>query len=36
VKPPERQPWGVLTSIRLPGGSELGLYQPLHEPAHDL
>jgi len=36
VKPVERQPWGVLTSIRLPGGGELGLYQPLHQPAHDL
>jgi catechol 2,3-dioxygenase-like lactoylglutathione lyase family enzyme len=23
-------PWGVLTKIRLPGGGELGLYQPKH------
>jgi catechol 2,3-dioxygenase-like lactoylglutathione lyase family enzyme len=22
--------WGVLTKIRLPGGSEIGLYQPKH------
>jgi len=36
VKQPERQPWGMLTSIRLPGGSELGLYEPFHERAHDL
>jgi catechol 2,3-dioxygenase-like lactoylglutathione lyase family enzyme len=28
--------WGLLTSITLPGGSELGLYQPRDEPAHSL
>ncbi len=28
--------WGLLTSITLPGGSELGLYQPRHAPAHSL
>jgi len=28
--------WGLLTSINLPGGSELGLYQPRHQPAHSL
>jgi catechol 2,3-dioxygenase-like lactoylglutathione lyase family enzyme len=28
--------WGLLTSITLPGGSELGLYQPRHDPAHSL
>jgi catechol 2,3-dioxygenase-like lactoylglutathione lyase family enzyme len=22
--------WGLLTAIRLPGGGELGLYEPLH------
>jgi hypothetical protein len=27
---------GMLTSIRLPGGGEVGLYQPLHETAYDL
>ena len=24
------QPWGILTKIKLPGGGELGLYQPKH------
>jgi len=23
--------WGLLTSLRLPGGSEIGLYQPKHD-----
>lgn len=23
-------PWGILTRIKLPGGGELGLYQPKH------
>ncbi|TDW15168.1 VOC family protein [Kribbella kalugense] len=32
----QRQRWGVLTSFRLPGGGEIGLYEPLHERAHDL
>jgi predicted enzyme related to lactoylglutathione lyase len=27
------QPWGRATSIRLPGGGELGLYQPRHPTA---
>jgi catechol 2,3-dioxygenase-like lactoylglutathione lyase family enzyme len=36
VRPVERQRWGVLTSFRLPGGGEVGLYEPLHERAHDL
>ncbi|MGW6281895.1 VOC family protein [Kribbella sp. NPDC055071] len=36
VKPVQRERWGVLTSIRLPGGGEVGLYQPLHETAYDL
>ncbi|MFD7293350.1 VOC family protein [Streptomyces sp. NPDC059897] len=26
--------WGRLTSLRLPGGGELGLYEPLHPTAH--
>ncbi|MFC9691979.1 VOC family protein [Kribbella sp. NPDC056951] len=34
--PPEDQGWGILTTIRLPGGSNLGLYQPHHQPAYDL
>jgi catechol 2,3-dioxygenase-like lactoylglutathione lyase family enzyme len=28
--PISRQPWGLLTSLRIPGGVEVGLYQPLH------
>ena len=28
--------WGLLTSIRLPGGGELGLYQPRHPRATEL
>jgi catechol 2,3-dioxygenase-like lactoylglutathione lyase family enzyme len=27
--------WGLLTSISLPGGGRLGLYQPRHPLAHD-
>jgi catechol 2,3-dioxygenase-like lactoylglutathione lyase family enzyme len=26
--------WGLLTAIRLPGGGELGLYEPRHPRAH--
>jgi hypothetical protein len=26
-------PWGLSTSIHLPGGGELGLYQPKHPTA---
>jgi catechol 2,3-dioxygenase-like lactoylglutathione lyase family enzyme len=36
AKPVSDQGWGLLTSIRLPGGGELGLYQPRHATAHDL
>ena len=25
-----RQPWGILTSVTLPGGGKLGVYEPLH------
>lgn len=28
--------WGLLTSIRLPGGGELGLYEPRHPRATEL
>ncbi len=28
--------WGLLTSIRLPGGGDLGLYEPRHPKATDL
>jgi catechol 2,3-dioxygenase-like lactoylglutathione lyase family enzyme len=30
------QGWGLLTSIRLPGGSDLGLYEPRHPRATEL
>ncbi|WP_345349152.1 VOC family protein [Rhodococcus olei] len=30
------QRWGLLTSIRLPGGGEVGLYQPKHPTAHGI
>jgi len=26
--------WGLLTTIRLPGGGDLGLYEPRHKQAH--
>ncbi|MEU6662548.1 VOC family protein [Streptomyces sp. NPDC046821] len=28
--------WGMKTTLRLPGGGELGLYQPRHATAYDL
>jgi catechol 2,3-dioxygenase-like lactoylglutathione lyase family enzyme len=31
--PVSDQGWGLLTSVKLPGGSELGLYQPRHPTA---
>ncbi len=30
------EPWGVRTTIRLPSGGEIGLYQPKHQTAHGL
>ncbi|MET7283275.1 VOC family protein [Kribbella sp. NPDC005582] len=36
VRPAEDQGWGILTSIRLPGGGELGLYQPRHPLAYEV
>src|SRR5256885_2427084 len=32
-KPVSEQRWGRLTALTLPGGSELGLYQPRHPTA---
>jgi catechol 2,3-dioxygenase-like lactoylglutathione lyase family enzyme len=32
--PVNDQSWGLLTTIRLPGGGELGLYEPHHPTAH--
>jgi catechol 2,3-dioxygenase-like lactoylglutathione lyase family enzyme len=29
--PIEEEPWGLRTTIRLPSGGEIGLYQPTHE-----
>jgi hypothetical protein len=31
--PPEEAPWGIKTTIKLPSGGELGLYQPKHPTA---
>lgn len=33
ASPVEKQNWGLLTKLRLPGGADLGVYQPLHERA---
>lgn len=32
----EEAPWGIKTTIRLPSGGEIGLYQPKHPTALDL
>ena len=32
----EKEPWGIRTTIKLPSGGELGLYQPAHEVAYNL
>jgi len=32
----QEPPWGSLTRIQLPGGGQLGLYQPKHPTAHGL
>lgn len=29
-------PWGIVTTLRLPGGGEIGLYQPTHPTALEL
>ncbi|MFE1755726.1 VOC family protein [Streptomyces anandii] len=34
--PVGEQRWGRLTALRLPGGGEVGLYEPLHPTAYDL
>ncbi|AJC52944.1 VOC family protein [Streptomyces sp. 769] len=36
ARPVSEQRWGRLTAIRLPGGAELPLYEPLHPVAHSL
>jgi catechol 2,3-dioxygenase-like lactoylglutathione lyase family enzyme len=30
------QGWGLLTTLRMPGAGEVGLYQPRHDTAYDL
>ncbi|MQY30574.1 VOC family protein [Nocardia aurantia] len=30
------QRWGLLTSLRVPGAGEIGLYEPKHPTAHDI
>ncbi|GAA1691704.1 hypothetical protein GCM10009765_46370 [Fodinicola feengrottensis] len=30
TKPVDEQRWGAITAIALPGGTEIGLYQPYH------
>jgi predicted enzyme related to lactoylglutathione lyase len=32
--PVSEQAWGLLTGVRLPGGAEIGLYEPRHPTAH--
>jgi hypothetical protein len=34
--PPIDERWGILTTIQLPGGGSLGLYQPRHDRATEL
>jgi catechol 2,3-dioxygenase-like lactoylglutathione lyase family enzyme len=29
----DREDWGITTTVRLPSGGEIGLYQPLHQTA---
>jgi catechol 2,3-dioxygenase-like lactoylglutathione lyase family enzyme len=36
TKPVTDAGWGLLTALRLPGGGEVGLYQPRHPTAYDL
>ena len=36
VGPVSDEGWGLMTTLRLPGGGELGLYQPRHQSAHSL
>jgi hypothetical protein len=31
--PVDEAPWGIKTTIRLPSGGEIGLYQPTHPTA---
>ena len=35
TQPVSDEGWGLMTVLRLPGGGELGLYEPRHERAHE-
>ncbi len=35
-QPVSEQRWGLLASLKLPGGSDLSIYQPRHPTAYDL
>jgi predicted enzyme related to lactoylglutathione lyase len=36
LQPVSQERWGRVTAIRLPGGAQVGLYQPLHPVAYEL
>ncbi len=36
AKPVSDERWGRLTAIQLPGGGEIGLYEPSHPTGHNL
>jgi catechol 2,3-dioxygenase-like lactoylglutathione lyase family enzyme len=36
VMPPQDEGWGIATSLALPSGAKLGLYQPRHQTALEL
>jgi catechol 2,3-dioxygenase-like lactoylglutathione lyase family enzyme len=36
TQPISDQGWGVMTVLRLPGGGDLGLYEPRHQKAYEL
>jgi catechol 2,3-dioxygenase-like lactoylglutathione lyase family enzyme len=36
TQPVTDEGWGLLTRLRLPGGGEIGMYEPRHERATDL
>ncbi|MCM2417071.1 VOC family protein [Streptomyces sp. RKAG337] len=36
IQPVTDQGWGLMSILQLPGGGEVGLYEPRHERAHEL
>ncbi|MGR6319904.1 extradiol dioxygenase [Micromonospora soli] len=36
TEPVSDRGWGLMTMLRLPGGGELGLYEPRHDKAYEL